>query len=139
MANMTNHPKCRKNGYLVGTELRLPADPKIYYENKDEPLIGCNRIWCDRCHHFVRSWAGYCIKDRLKGKELAQDQLKRLYTTDNPNLLPFLSSELCSRSRVYACTCHAEEVSGVYNLTRGLWIMDYYDFEYWGCAGHPQT
>ncbi len=138
MNNTSEILRCHKNGYLVGTEITLPDDLTIYYASKDQPLVGCNRVWCDKCQHFVRSWAGYCLKGRLEGTHLSQEQRKRLYETKNPNGLPFLSTELCSRSRVYACMCHEAEVSGVQIMNIGLWIMDHFDYEYWGCGGHPQ-
>jgi hypothetical protein len=126
---MNAEPKCINGGSLTGPEYPLPEDPRVYYQGPAH-LVACSRVFCRRCHRFVRRWAGYRLATRRPN---GTDEARELYETRDPGTSRFLTTRgqghvFC----VYACLCWADEIAGLQGLNT------YVGFDDWYCHGHPQ-
>jgi|WetSurMetagenome_2_1015567.scaffolds.fasta_scaffold969897_2 hypothetical protein len=126
---MAMDPKCRGGGCLVNPDTPLPDDPRIYFKESDRYIIGCNRVFCSRCHEFVRQWPGYRLAHGSWSLTPADRQ--ELFETLDPDQSPHLVKS--KRDRVYACKCWADSIAGMEDLGSG-----YFDWDDWHCGGHPQ-
>jgi hypothetical protein len=126
---MPENPTCISGGYLVGPDYSLPDNPKIYYNDPQKFPIGCNRIFCDVCHQFVRQWPGYSLPHGSWSLTLTDRQ--ELFETLDPDQSRFLAKS--ERYRVYVCKCWADSIVSPVSLGR-----DYLDWDDWFCGGHPQ-
>jgi hypothetical protein len=135
---MNKDPRCLHKGFFAGPSDPIPSDPKIYYADPSQKVIPCNRLFCRRCHTFLRNWPGYRLTGEIKsvGPESPADY-QEIYETTDPSTCRFFTKEYAGNSfRVYACQCHAENLTGLQELD--ILIYGYFDFEPWGCVGHPQ-
>ncbi|HZS37238.1 MAG TPA: hypothetical protein VFF06_10440, partial [Polyangia bacterium] len=55
---MSSDPTCLDGGYIGGTKVPLPDDPRAHYEVSNQP-VACNRLYCPECRVFVRAFSGY--------------------------------------------------------------------------------
>lgn len=131
---------CLEKGYLVGAKGVIPADLTIYYAGDTKLPIGCNRIFCQNCQQFVRNWSGYRLISTMEEKWLSKEELKNLYVTVDPAKSPYLTKKWGGENyRVYSCWCYAYEIFSFREMELGLYVMGAFDYQHWGCAGHPQN
>jgi hypothetical protein len=135
---MNNDPQCLRDGFFAGPSDPIPTDPKVYYADRSQGVILCNRLFCRRCHMFLRNWPGYRLVSDIEDiKPLSPADYQEIYETTDPGTCRFFTKKHGgSLFRVYTCRCNAESSTGLQPLD----LLPYgdFDFEYWGCGGHPQ-
>src|SRR4051794_22558805 len=50
---MSEKRVCFDAGYIGPPRIPIPADSRIYMKS-EEPIVGCNQIWCPDCESWVR-------------------------------------------------------------------------------------
>lgn len=116
---------CDGRGYLVGGNKALPDDASEYQTELGYPVVGCNKLACNRCGAAVRSHPGLYP---LSG-DTALDCVA-VYTTSDWSTVPGMKAD--PEYRLYVCRCSHYEADSERPLLR-----DDSDPSPWHCSGHP--
>jgi hypothetical protein len=123
-------PICEDGGMMVGARERIPEDPAERYTS-DKGIVGCNRIFCDRCSVWVKNIAGR----KLDVSTMSRDDLRALYDAvagGSGASSPLLTPTLAELARFYVCRCGWDWTNGI------KWLSDS-ERDGWHCAGHPAS